>query len=304
MRYISYMGGECCLTPQQKKLREELKEQQEHKGIQQTLRNLVSDSLESNTDLDAEDKQSIESLINQTEFSQYGKYEDTYVGEIVTDDAIFNIAIEDDEVTIEKISIDYVDLGLPSGTLWATKNIGAQHSTQRGYYFSWGNLEGYVASYTEGDYQGTIVGYSFIQDNYELTSGYQLSESISVENDAAYDNLGGEWRIPSDTQFQELIDNCTITWVTRNGIPGKLFTSNINGRTLFIVNNGYGNATTLDSPMYQAAYWTNVEDEVNTNKALAFALSTSILPNLTTIHPEEKRFGFGIRPVIIPSIQA
>ena len=301
MRFISYMGGECCLTPQQKKLREELKEQQKQKGIQQSLRNLVSDSLESNTDLDAEDKQNIESLISQTIFLQD---ENIYTGEIVTDDAIFNITIEDDEVTIEKTSIDYVDLGLPSGTLWATKNIGAQHSTQRGYYFSWGNLEGYVASYTEGDYQGTIVGYSFIQDNYELTNGYGLSGTIPEEKDAAYDSWGEDWRIPSDTQFQELIDNCTITWVTKNGIPGKLFTSNINGKTLFIVNNGYGNATTLDSPMYQAAYWTNVEDEVNTNRALAFALSTSILSNLTIIHPEEKRFGFGVRPVQVPPVEA
>jgi hypothetical protein len=62
--------------------------------------------------------------------------------------------------------------------------------------------------------------------------------------------MGGEWSIPTDTQFQELLDNCTITWVTKNGVPGKLFTSNINGKTLFFINNGYGNATTLDSPKY------------------------------------------------------
>lgn len=198
---------------------------------------------------------------------------------------------------VDMVLKGFVDLGLPSGTLWSTINVGAQTPFQRGSYFSWGNLEGYVASYNEGDYTGSIVGYSFIQDNYELTNGYQVSGSISSSEDAAYDDSNGEWNIPTDTQFQELIDNCTITWVTKNGVPGKLFTSNINGKTLFIINNGYGNATTLDSPMYQSAYWTSVEDDVNTNKALTFVLGTSILPNLTPVHSEEKRFGFGIRAV-------
>ena len=201
---------------------------------------------------------------------------------------------------VDMVLNGFVDLGLPSGTLWSTVNVGAQTPFQRGLYFSWGNIEGYVASYNEGDYSGEIVGYSFIQDNYQLTNGYQLSGSIPVGNDAAVDIMGGEWSIPTDTQFQELFDNCTITWVTKNGVPGKLFTSNINGKTLFLINNGYGNATTLDSPMYQAAYWTSVEDEANTNRALSFVLSTSILPNLNVVHPEEKRFGFGIRGVKIP----
>ena len=198
---------------------------------------------------------------------------------------------------VDMILNGFVDLGLPSGTLWSTVNVGAQTPFQRGQYFSWGNIEGYVASYNEGDYSGEIVGYSFIQDNYVLTNGYQLSGSIPVENDAAVDIMGGKWSIPTDVQFQELIDNCTITWVEKNGVPGKLFTSNINGKTLFIINNGYGNATTLDSPMYQSAYWTNAEDDVDTSRALSFTLGTSILPNLTPIHPEEKRFGFGIRAV-------
>ena len=196
---------------------------------------------------------------------------------------------------VDMILNGFVDLGLPSGTLWSTVNVGAQTPFQRGQYFSWGNIEGYVASYNEGDYSGEIVGYSFIQDNYVLTNGYQLSGSIPVENDAAVDIMGGKWSIPTDVQFQELIDNCTITWVEKNGVPGKLFTSNINGKTLFIINNGYGNATTLESPMYQSAYWTNAEDDVDTSRALSFVLGPSILPNLTPIHPEEKRFGFGIR---------
>lgn len=205
--------------------------------------------------------------------------------------------VSDNWEKVDMILTGYVDLGLPSGTLWATKNVGAIDPFTRGQYFSWGNLEGYVASYNEGDYSGEIVGYSFIQSNYELTSGYQLSGNIPVENDAAADIMGGEWRIPTDTQFQELFGNCTITWVTKNGVPGKLFTSNINGKTLFLINNGYGNANTLEYPKFDASYWTSTEDELDTSKAYATAFGTSILDNLNTVHSEEKRFGFGIRPV-------
>ena len=55
----------------------------------------------------------------------------------------------------------FVDLALPSGVLWADKNIGASTPYEDGLYFSWGNIEGYVASYNEGDYSGEIVGYSW-----------------------------------------------------------------------------------------------------------------------------------------------
>ena len=206
----------------------------------------------------------------------------------------------DNNQEIQLSNDEYVDLGLPSGTLWYNKNLGANSLTARGYYFSWGNKEGYVASYTEGEYEGTIVGYSFIQDNYELTQGYQLSGYIPEENDAAADILGEGWVIPTETQFQELLDNCTITWETIDGVPGKLFTSNINGNVIFLPNTGCGNGEVLSSPGFEAGYWTSTEDENDTDKAYAFAISTSILPNLTPIHPEEKRFGYGIRPVKVP----
>ena len=196
---------------------------------------------------------------------------------------------------------EYVDLGLPSGTLWYNKNLGANSPTARGAYYSWGNIEGYVASYEEGDYEGTIVGYSFIQDNYELTNGYQLSDGyIPMDNDAAAETLGEGWVIPTSQQFQELVDNCTITWETVDGIPGKLFTSNINGNVIFLPSNGYGNATSLESPRFESSYWTSDEDEEVSSKAYAFCLGTSILPNLDPVHVEEKRFGFGIRAVKVP----
>lgn len=195
----------------------------------------------------------------------------------------------------------YVDLGLPSGTLWYNKNLGANSPTSRGVYYSWGNIEGYVASYEEGSYVGTIVDYSFIQDNYELTNGYQLSDGyIPIDNDAATDALSEGWAIPSVQQFQELLDNCTIEKITINDVPGKLFTSNINGEKLFFPNNGYGNGTELQSPKFDACYWANAEDSEDISKAMCLYINNTLSSSLGLIHPEDKRFGFGIRAAKIP----
>ena len=309
-RFITYIGSPCSAM---RKAQQRQKEQEEQKPIYVPK---VGDILVHNSDtnedrvvpynewLQLEDSWDIVGLYGITTYEEENAENGYYV--IMSNGTTLIIAPEDYEKVnnnweqVDTIVFDEVDLGLPSGTIWSTKNLGATSPYTRGFYVSWGNLEWQVASYNEGDYQGEIVDYSYIQSNYELTNGYQITGNLQIENDVAYDYSNGEWQIPTDTQFQELIDNCTITWVTRNGVEGKLFTSNINGKTLFLINNGYGNATTLDSPRYQSAYWTSVADDVNTNKALAFALSTSILSNLSIIHPEEKRFGFGIRPVKVP----
>ena len=211
-----------------------------------------------------------------------------------------NYQNEEENQEEKQLSSDlYVDLGLPSGTLWYNMNLGADSPLKRGLYFSWGNLEGHQAEYIEGDYSGTIINYSFITSSYELTSGSQLSGNIPVENDAAANILGDDWRIPTYNQFQELLDNCTMEITTIDGIRGKLFTSNINGNVIFFPNNGYGNGTTLSYPKFEATYWTNVEDTEDTNNAYALSLGNTVLPSLNIIHPEEKRFGFGIRAVKI-----
>lgn len=308
-RFITYIGSPCSAMRKAQQRQNEQKEEEQKPIYVPKVGDILVHNSNTNEDkivpyeewLQLEDSWDITGIYGVTTYEEDDAEDGCFVimsnGTTLIIDPDDYSKVSDNWEQVDMILNGFVDLGLPSGTLWSTVNIGAQTPFQRGYYFSWGNLEGYVASYTEGDYSGEIVGYSFIQSNYELTNGYQVSGSLSSAEDAAYNDSSGEWNIPTDTQFQELINNCTITWVTRNGIEGKLFTSNINGKTLFLINNGYGNATTLDSPKYQAAYWTNVEDDVNTNKALAFALSTSILSNLTPVHPEEKRFGFGIRPV-------
>ena len=131
----------------------------------------------------------------------------------------------------------YVDLGLPSGTKWATMNVGASSETDYGLYFAWGETDGYADASTKAfswsDYK---YGDGSTFTKYNSTDGKTV---LDLEDDAVAANWGGSWKIPTDAQFQELLNTTyvTNTWVTDyqgSGVNGRLFTSVTNGNTLFI----------------------------------------------------------------------
>ena len=114
---------------------------------------------------------------------------------------------------------EYVDLGLPSGLLWATCNVGANSPEQAGLYFAWGETTGYTAAQVK---RGKRI---FINKSYEAK---KIKEDLTLEQDAAHVCMGGKWRMPTVIEIDELIDNCTVTWTTNyngTGMAGKLFTS-------------------------------------------------------------------------------
>ena len=124
---------------------------------------------------------------------------------------------------------DYVDLGLPSGTLWTTMNVGASKASDAGLYFQWGDTVGYTA-----DQVGTGEGQKkFASDERDYKFGVYpnytkyttTGATLELEDDAAHVNMGGKWHMPSPTQIQELIDNTTSAWTTQDGVNGRLFTS-------------------------------------------------------------------------------
>jgi len=130
----------------------------------------------------------------------------------------------------------YVDLGLPSGTKWATMNVGATSETDYGLYFAWGETEGYANASTKAF---SWSDYKWTEDKGSTMSKYNATDGktvLDLEDDAARANWGGNWHMPTEAQFQELLNtnNCTKTWTTVNGVYGYLFTSVSNGNTLFI----------------------------------------------------------------------
>ena len=203
-------------------------------------------------------------------------------------------------MTDEKINnngFDFIDLGLPSGTLWATANVGASEPTEFGMYFQWGDVKGYTPDQVGKDKQ-------FVWDDYKLSingsssnfSKYKTPGAIlDLEDDAAHVNMGGDWHMPSPEQIQELIDNTTSTWTKQDGVNGRLFTSKKDvSKTIFIPAAGYAsNGSLFDSGSY-GDVWSSMlsADSVIYGQVLYFYSFNAYLSNYY------RYGGFSVRGVL------
>lgn len=133
---------------------------------------------------------------------------------------------------------EYVDLALPSGTLWATCNVGATKPEGYGNYYAWGETS------TKGTYDWNSYKYSNGESD-KLTKYCSRSDDgnngftdkltqLQSGDDPATVNWGSGWRTPSMVQWAELRNNTTNKWTKRNGVCGRLFTSKTNGQTIFL----------------------------------------------------------------------
>lgn len=135
--------------------------------------------------------------------------------------------------TPEPAGPDYVDMGLPSGTLWATCNLGASSPEEYGDYYTWGEI---VPKETSAY---TIEGYRFYNNRSEYTK-YNSTDNkttLDLEDDVANVVMGGEWHMPSKAQLNELTANTTSSWTTDyngTGVAGAIVTSNNNGNSIFL----------------------------------------------------------------------
>ena len=133
---------------------------------------------------------------------------------------------------------EYVDLGLPSGLKWATCNVGATKPEEYGNYYAWGETEPKM-TYSWATYKwcyGTLKTLT----KYNTNSNYGTVDNktmLDPADDAARANWGGAWRMPTDAECQELIDNCTWTWTNDyngTGVAGRIVTSKTNGNFIFL----------------------------------------------------------------------
>ena len=177
-----------------------------------------------------------------------------------------------------------VDLALPSGLLWCEHNVGASRPEEVGLYFSWGNVTGHA----EGS------GYNFDQTTYDATDGAALTGDISVgdQYDMAHHNMGGQWRLPRRTEFQELYDNCDSEWIAQDGMNGRRFTSRANGNSIFFPAAGYYDGTTLNSRGSNGLYWSS--------SYISATYAYSLNFNSSEVSPQNgsyRRNGFTVRAV-------
>ena len=132
---------------------------------------------------------------------------------------------------------DYVNLGLSSGTLWATCNVGADNPEDYGDYFAWGetqskttyNWSTYI--YCNGDYN-QLTKYC-TQSDFGFNGFTDNLKTLQSSDDAATANWGEGWRTPTYNQWVELLTKCSHSWTTQNGVKGCLFTGR-NGNSIFL----------------------------------------------------------------------
>jgi surface protein len=174
-----------------------------------------------------------------------------------------------------------IDLGLPSGTLWANINIGADNPQDYGLYFAWGDTEGYSAEsghvctwetykwMAEGQSSWEhITKYTF-DDGETDADWYEMDYNLKYEftgdgrtqlllvDDAARANWGGEWRMPTIEHIRELKKYTTSEWTTLGGVIGRKFTSKQNGNAIFLPAAGYMGSNGLDQQERTGHYWSS-----------------------------------------------
>ena len=190
-------------------------------------------------------------------FSLVAEYDNAKSGGVLN---VPNVSFVDEDSSVRYLlenipthnGYEYVDLGLPSGLKWATYNVGASSPEQTGLYFAWGETTGYTAD------DATSGVRSFTQNEYKAGPAASISTNLTLVHDAAHINMGGDWRMPTKDEYQELIDNCDTMWTddyNGTGVKGRVFTSKVNGKLVFFPVAG----TCGDSEIYNLGeigyYW-------------------------------------------------
>ena len=192
---------------------------------------------------------------------------------------------------------DYVDLGLPSGTMWATCNVGANTPESYGDYYAWGETQpkttydwnNYIWSNGNGRQltkycSKADYGYYGFSDN--LTN-------LLPSDDAATAKWGYGWRTPTKEEWDELCQSTSQNWIIRNGVDGWLFIAN-NGNSIFMPAAGYRlNEDLFDAGGY-GGYWSSTLDTSYPLNAWDFSFGSGLYENILN-----RRNGRSIRAVHI-----
>lgn len=226
----------------------------------------------------------------------------------------------------------YVDLGLPSGTKWATCNVGADTPEAYGDYFAWAATEpwyesGYAQEQPQNHWKsGYADGYSYKNAPYQTLEAATGSNDakwckyvpsnmsqycpdgiepdnkkvLDPQDDAATVNWGGAWRMPTQAEWTELENNCTWTWTTVNNIYGAKVQSNVAGyedKWIFLPAAGYRENTTMNYLTSRCYYWSSTAAYQYPYNA--YRMNFYKAPSNVSINgmDNKRNFGHSVRPV-------
>ncbi|MBO4820414.1 MAG: hypothetical protein J5548_03000, partial [Prevotella sp.] len=184
---------------------------------------------------------------------------------------------------------DYIDLGLPSGTLWADCNVGANTPEEYGDFYAWGETKP-KTTYSWSNYLYASGSSSTVQDIGTHIAGTQYDTATAV--------WGREWVMPTHDQAKELISKCTVSLATVNNVRGVRF-KGPNGNSIFFPMTGYKYDSSYSSEGSQAYFWTDTKDIVTNVAYESIALyftRTSTSGKVKTTEAS-RRYGAVIRAV-------
>ena len=179
---------------------------------------------------------------------------------------------------------EWIDLGLPSGLKWATCNVGASSPGDYGNYYAWGETS------TKGDYSWSTYEWF---DNFTITVTKYKADELDPSDDAATANWGGDWRLPTEDEFRELLRECTWEWTTQNGHNGYKVTGP-NGQSIFLPAAGWRYGAVELSVGSYGNFWSSSPNESYTY----FAYYLYFLEDYRSVGWGSRYSGLSVRPVL------
>lgn len=181
---------------------------------------------------------------------------------------------------------EYVDLGLPSGTLWAPYNIGALSPEDYGSYFAWGETS------IKSDYSWSTYAWGTSENDITKYNTSDRKYSLDQEDDVASDFLGGDWMMPTETDVSELFDYTTLEYITTGGTRKIKLTSLSNSNSIIFPLGGYKDGTSTYSQNSELLIWTSKWP------AIAYAYAMFWNPEEHGFTQWTKKYGCPVRGVL------
>ena len=202
----------------------------------------------------------------------------TYINkQTLTPNVSLTLYAQWEKTTGTAIGHEWVDLGLPSGTKWATTNVGASTPEGYGNYYAWGE---------------TSTKSSYTSSNYTYTG---TPTTLPLSNDVANVMWGGDWRMPTKAEQDELRTECTWIWTTQNGVNGYKVTSKVNSNSIFLPAVGGCWDFTVNSVGSFGSYWSSSLDSNDSDNAYSVSFD-SYGKDWGFVRP--RCYGQSVRPVL------
>lgn len=234
----------------------------------------------------------------------------TPVGSAIDRSLIWDVTLAKDGDSITITMADGTDIVVPCqdpnvvdmgvSVLWSKFNLGAKAPEERGWYFAWGDtqlLPSINYNYKWGDVRNKQLTKYVISSDYGEVDN---KTSLDPEDDIVILRLGGKYRMPTKAECEELINNCTIADATLNDMHGLLFTSKINGNTLFFPLAGYALNRWYNDNYTRGYYWTSTLHATSSAVAYSFWVYSkdgAIASRISQDSVSERNVGHSIRPV-------